>query len=94
MIALNSSMVIRCSRPTWRTRRLEAVIDVGADERPPGFCDGFLDGVQLLRELHAGPSHLDHRDRAAQMALGAPEPLDDLRMGLVQEIFTHAPILS
>ena len=36
----------------------------------------------------------EHVHRAAQMALGAPEPLDDLRMGSVQEIFTHALILS
>jgi hypothetical protein len=58
------------------------MIDMVADECPFGLCDRLLDSVQLLRELHAVPPCLDHRDGAAQMTFGAPEPLDDLRMAL------------
>jgi hypothetical protein len=55
-------------------------------------ANGFLDSLQPLRQFHARTSPLDHRDRAAQMAFGAPEPLDDLRMGSVEEILDRYPI--
>src|SRR5262245_2357484 len=67
-------------------RRLQAVIDMVVDERPLRFRDGLLDGVQLLRELHTGSPAFDHRDRAAQVPFGAPEPPDDFWMGLMEDI--------
>jgi hypothetical protein len=46
--------------------------------------DRFLRRSEMARCVQARASCLDHFDNAAQMPIGALEPLDDLRMGLVE----------
>ena len=61
-------------------RMNEAMIDMIVDEGALGAGDGALDGLELLRDINAGPLVLDHADDAAQMTGSAVEPLDDRRV--------------
>ena len=61
----------------------EAMVEMVADQRLLGFADGFLNRVQLLRDLRTGAARFDHFDDAAQMTICALQPLDDGRMALV-----------
>jgi hypothetical protein len=59
---------------------LQAVVEVFVDQGPLGVRDRRFDGMQLLGDVQAGASRLDHLDHAPEMALGALEALGDLRM--------------
>ena len=64
-------------------RVLQAVVDVILDQGALGLADGLLHRVQLLGNIHAGTAILDHGDDAAQVALGALEPFDDVAVTLM-----------
>jgi hypothetical protein len=51
--------------------------------------DGLLNRMQLLGDVEARPLLFDHVDDAAQTALRAAQPLDDLRMALVDRVLTY-----
>jgi hypothetical protein len=70
--------------PGQRADRLfEAVVEVILDQCPLGLAHRLLDGVELLRDVEAGPAALDHGDHAAYMAFGSSQPLEGVRMGSV-----------
>jgi hypothetical protein len=45
--------------------------------------DRLLDGVQLLGNVEASALLLDHSDDGPHVPFGAPQALDDLRVGSV-----------
>jgi len=69
------------------------VIDVIMNQR--FFClpNGLLNGVELLSQVEARSTFLDHGNDAPQMALRAPQPLHDLRVTPVNDSI-HAGIIS
>ena len=73
---------------------LEAVFDVVVDQRLLGLRNGLLDRIQLLGNVEARPLRLDHLDDAAQVTFGAPQALDDFRVGLVDRVPAQGHIPS
>lgn len=67
----------------------QAIIQMILDQRFLGLSDRLLDGLELLRDVEAGPAAFDHLDNAAQMAAGAIQALHNLGMGMVAMIFGH-----
>ena len=61
----------------------EAMVEVILNQCLLGLGDSLLDGMELLGDVEARPPALDHLDDAAKMTIGALQPLDDLRVGLV-----------
>ena len=61
-------------------RLIQAVIDVVMDQRLLGIHDRAFDRLQLLGDLDAGATLLDHPDDRLQMSVRPLEPLDDLWM--------------
>jgi len=59
------------------------------DERLLGLANGLFDGMELLGDIKTRPSLLDHRNDAPEMAFGPLEPLDDIRMGLMNVWMGH-----
>jgi hypothetical protein len=59
-----------------------------------GRADGFLDGMELLRNVEAGLLSLDHADDRPKVAFGTLQTLDDFGMGSVDSRFSHMHILS
>lgn len=57
------------------------------------LADGAFDGVQLLRQIEAGAAFLDHDNDLVQMATGAAQALEDVRVRLVARV-THFTIVS
>src|ERR1700722_1564686 len=55
-----------------------AVVNMVLDEFFLRVGDGFLDGVQLLRQVHAGTARLQHVDHGREVALRAFQPCADL----------------
>src|ERR1035441_4716472 len=53
-------------------------MDMVLDEFLLGVADGFLDGVQLLRQIHARPARLQHVDDGRKVSLGALQPRANL----------------
>jgi hypothetical protein len=51
--------------------------------------DGLLDGVKLLGDFDAVSTRLDHRDRAAQMALGTLQAKHDVGVRFVERFFVR-----
>ena len=47
------------------------MVDVVMDQRALRFGHGPFDGMELRREIDAGPPLFDHADDAAQMSFGA-----------------------
>lgn len=70
----------------------EAMIDMIVDERALRAGDGILDRLKLLRDIDTGSSLLDHPDDAAEVSIGAIEPLHDRRMAGVRMLMLHAGI--
>src|SRR5215207_7572320 len=66
------------------------MVEVIVDQCLFGLADRLFDGVKLLAEIEAGPSLFDHRNHAPQVTLGALQPLEDLRVGLVNGFGMHA----
>lgn len=59
---------------------IETVVDVVVYQGLLGARDRLLHGLQLLGHVQAVPVRLEHRDDAAQVAFGAFQALDDLRV--------------
>lgn len=76
----------------------KAVIDVILNQGAFGLAHGRFNGMKLLGDIHAFAAFLDHRDDAAQMAIGALESLDDGFVGLMYMtvgvgVLTHGRVL-
>lgn len=73
-----------------RTNSLfQTMVQMVADQCFFGFSDRFFDSVKLLRNIKAGTPGFNHFNRAAQVAIGAFEPQNDVGMGCVLVSFTH-----
>jgi hypothetical protein len=59
------------------------MIDVVVDQPPLGFDDRLLDRMQLLSELDATTTLIEHLDDSPHVSFGALEALDDFRVGLM-----------
>ncbi len=70
------------------------MVHVVLDQRSLRCAERLLHRVQLLRDLEARTLPLDHGDDGPQMPFGAPQALDDFRMGLVKNALAHELILS
>ncbi len=68
----------------------QAMVDVVVDQGLLGRGDGAFDGVELLDDVHAGTVGLHHADDVAQVPLGALEPLDDVRVGRMDDVSHEA----
>jgi len=66
------------------------MINVIMDQLPFCFPNGLLDGVKLLGNVETRTLRLDHLDDAAEVALCAPQTLDDFWMRLVNLGVSHA----
>jgi hypothetical protein len=55
----------------------EAVIQVVPDQGILGLLDRFLNGLQLLSDIQAGTSLLQHFYGAAQVSAGSAKAFDD-----------------
>src|SRR5262249_24123737 len=84
-----------------RTRRspsvrsgVETVIEVIVNQRLFCLVHGLLDRMELLGQIEARPTLLDHRDDATQVALGSPQALDDVPMALMNYVVFQAENLS
>ena len=83
-----------------RTRRsappvgclIEAVIEVIVDQRLFRLANRLFDRVELLRQIDARPTLIDHGNDASQVTLGALQPLDDLRLALMNEGLFKLPV--
>ena len=64
------------------------------DQRLLGLRNGLLDRIQLLGNVEVRPLRLDHLDDAARVTFGAPQALDDFRVGLVDRVPAQGHIPS
>jgi len=55
------------------------------DQRLFCLANGLLDRVELLSQIDASPTLLDHGNDASQVSFGTLQPLDDLRVALMNE---------
>lgn len=53
------------------------MVNVVMDQRPLRLGHSAFDGVQLRRQIDAGPPLLNHGDDTAKVALGALQPSRD-----------------
>lgn len=65
------------------------MVDVILDERFLGVGDGFFDGLELLGDVEARAAGLKHDRDAPKVTFRAAQPLDDLRMSLVDSLIGH-----
>ena len=72
---------------------VQTVVDVIVDEGFLRLSDRLLHGVELLREIEAGPAVGEHLDHLVKMAFGAFQAFDDFRMAGVR-MFLHGDYLS
>ena len=93
MICLNSSIEPRRSGASLVRVVIQAVVEVVVDQAALGLRHRAFHRMQLLGDVEARSPRLDHRDDAAQMPLGALQPLDDGGMGGVRGQW-HAFMLS
>lgn len=56
---------------------IKAVIHMIVDQSLLGIAHGALDRLQLLRDVHTGPTLFDHGDHGTQMPFGTFEPRYD-----------------
>ena len=72
------------------SRDIKTMIDVIMNE--PSLClrDSLLDRIQLLRQIEAAATFIEHRDDTANMPLRPLEAFDDIRMSLMGMHFRHA----
>jgi hypothetical protein len=56
-------------------RTVKTVVDVIVDQLPFRVGNRVFDGVELLSEVQARLSYLDHADKRAQMTFGALQAL-------------------
>tara|TARA_R110002020_G_scaffold218195_3_gene426017 strand:- start:374 stop:778 length:405 start_codon:yes stop_codon:yes gene_type:complete len=62
---------------------IQTVLNMVMDQYALSLLDGFLDRVELLRDVEAVATLFHHVRHALQMAASAIESLDDIRMRLV-----------
>ncbi len=55
---------------------LQAVVNVILDQRFLGLLDGFFDCLQLLGDIYARTTFLQHGDHAGQVSVGSLESVD------------------
>jgi len=73
----------------------QAVVDMILDKDTLGLADGFFHCMQLLSDVDAGSTAFNHSYDAAQVALCALQPFDDIAMTLVLvAVFVIAHALS
>ena len=65
------------------------MVDVILNQGALCLSDGLFDGMELLRDIGAGPLHLDHLDHTQKMSVGTFQPLDDIGMGCMVGVFCH-----
>ncbi len=65
------------------------MIHVIVNQRPLGTCDGFFDRLQLLGDLEAGFSGLDHPDYRPQMSIGPFQTGNEGGMACMNMGFCH-----
>ncbi len=73
---------------------VQTMIDMVVDEDPLGIDDGLLDRLQLVGDIKAGFSGLDHRDHCPQVAFGAFQPGDEGWVACVDMRVCHTVRLS
>lgn len=61
-------------------RMLQAVVNVVLNQRFLGLLDSFFDCLQLLGDIYARTTVLQHGDHAAQVTVRSPESVDQRRM--------------
>ena len=59
------------------------MVDVVVHQGLFGLCNRLLDGVELLGDVKARPSLLDHGDCRAKVTFRSLEPPDDVGVALV-----------
>ena len=64
------------------------------NERALGGRNRLLHGLELHRDVGAGPPVLDHSDHRVQMAVRALEAFDDAGMGCVSIMLCHNCLIS
>jgi hypothetical protein len=62
---------------------IEAMVDVIVNKPPLRLADGLLDGIQLLRQLEATPTFVEHRDYSTKMTLRPLKAFDNIRVRLM-----------
>src|SRR6266540_6443251 len=77
----------------WPHRSVQAVVKMVVNERLLRLADGAFDGMQLLRQIDAGAAFLDHGNDLLQVASGAAQALEDVRVRLVTGV-AHSDIVS
>ena len=61
----------------------KAMVEVVVNKCPLRIGDGGFDRLQLLCEIKAGPSLLDHLDNTSKVTCGTLQSFDDGGMGFV-----------
>ena len=62
------------------------------DQRFLGLGNGFLDGMQLLRDIEAGPPPFDHADNVAQMAFRPLQPVQNVGVAAMEVLIVHGNV--
>jgi len=70
------------------------MVDVILNQGAFGLGNGFFDGMELLRDVGAGPLRLDHLDDTQKMPVGTFQPIYDLGVGCMRDMFCHKQRLS
>ena len=70
------------------------MVDVILNQGAFGLGNGFFDGMELLRDVGAGPLALDHLNHAEKMPVGTFQPLDDIGVGCMGRVFYHRQTVS
>ena len=76
---------------TFRHPIGKTVLHMILDQLALRVGDGAFDGVELLREIHAGPTLLDHCNDSGEVTVGALKALDDVGVGGVFHAKTYPP---
>jgi hypothetical protein len=59
------------------------MVDMIVNKPPLRLADGLLDGIQLLRQLSAAPTFIEHLDYSAKMTLRPLKAFDNIRVRFV-----------
>ncbi len=70
------------------------MVDVIMNQSTFCFADGTLHRKKLGGDVGAGRARFEHPDHMPQMTLGALEAREDSRMGCMQMVFGHLPIIT
>ena len=70
------------------------MIDMVVDQNSLGLTDSSFDRMKLLGEIETRPLLVKHLNHATKVALGAFQPLDDIRVCFMKMVVCHTPTLS